>query len=193
LREQERVFFSPIQQGEAMFKAKFFTSINLLTATILFFTVVLTYSFPYHVTQDINTDVQVHMSKEMECLAKNIYYEAASESFEGKLAVAQVTINRTNSGKYPSDICGVVYQKANSNGKTVCQFSWTCMNVSVAKNEYRWDESKYIAMKALTQPIAHARIAKTQALFYHAKYVQPGWNKKHVVMQIGNHIFYTRT
>jgi len=176
-----------------MLKNKIFTSVNLLIATILFFTVILIYSFPYQVRQDINTDIQVHMSKEMECLAKNIYYEAGSESFEGKLAVAQVTINRTNSGKYPVNICGVVYQKTNYNGKSVCQFSWTCTTVPAAKNAYLWEESKYIAMKALTQPIAHVKLARTQAMFYHAKYVSPGWNKKHVVMQIGNHIFYTNT
>ena len=50
--------------------------------------------------------------RQLACLAKNIYYEAGYESFEGKVAVAQVTINRANSGDFPSDICGVIYQKS---------------------------------------------------------------------------------
>ena len=50
-------------------------------------------------------------NKQLECLARNIYFEAGGEPFEGKVAVAQVTINRANSGQFPNDICRVVYQK----------------------------------------------------------------------------------
>jgi len=170
-----------------------FTSINLLIASFLLLTVMLAYSFPHHVAKEITQDVRIEMTKEIDCLAKNIYYEAASESFEGKMAVAQVTINRTNSGKYPNTICGVVYQKDTFKGKTVCQFSWTCMKVSAPRNMYLWQESQYIAKKALTEPIAHVKISQMKAMFYHATYVHPKWNKKGVVMTIGNHIFYTRT
>jgi len=49
--------------------------------------------------------------KQLECLTRNIYWEAASEPFEGKVGVAQVTINRVESGKFADSICGVVYQK----------------------------------------------------------------------------------
>jgi spore germination cell wall hydrolase CwlJ-like protein len=49
--------------------------------------------------------------KQLDCLARNIYHEAGGEPFEGKVAVAQVTINRTENGAFPSDICQVVYQK----------------------------------------------------------------------------------
>ena len=35
--------------------------------------------------------------EELECMSKNIYFEAAMESTAGKLAVAQVTMNRVNS------------------------------------------------------------------------------------------------
>ena len=49
--------------------------------------------------------------KELKCLANNIYYEAGGENFEGKVAVAQVTINRTQDENFPNDVCGVVYQK----------------------------------------------------------------------------------
>jgi spore germination cell wall hydrolase CwlJ-like protein len=49
--------------------------------------------------------------KQLTCLAQNIYYEARSEEFDGKVAVAQVTLNRANSGKFPDTICGVVHQR----------------------------------------------------------------------------------
>ena len=83
-------------------------------------------------TEFVNTvskkQVSQEYNKQVECLAKNIYWESASESYEGKLAVAQVTMNRVNSGKFPSDICSVVYQKTvNRESRTVCQFSWTCL------------------------------------------------------------------
>jgi len=58
--------------------------------------------------------------RQLDCLAKNIYHEAASEPFEGKVAVAQVTMNRAESGKFQSDVCAVVYQKNVFYEKVVC-------------------------------------------------------------------------
>ena len=138
--------------------------------------------------------VSANMQKQVDCLAKNIYYEAGSEPYEGKLAVAQVTLNRVNSGKFPSDICSVVYQKTvDENLRTICQFSWTCMvKELVNKNKYVWEESYLIAKRALTEPVLHDTIAQSNALYYHAVYVKPGWSKTKVVKQIGNHIFYSK-
>ena len=48
---------------------------------------------------------------ELDCLARNIYYEAGLESEEGKAAVGLVTINRSRDDKFPKSICGVVNQK----------------------------------------------------------------------------------
>ena len=64
--------------------------------------------------------------RELDCLTKNIYYEAGTEPFEGKVAVAQVTINRTQSGKFPKDICAVVYERNLVYNNLICQFSWYC-------------------------------------------------------------------
>ena len=134
----------------------------------------------------VKRQVAESYNQQVECLAKNIYYESANESYEGKLAVAQVTLNRVNSPKYPHDVCSVVYQKTDN----TCQFSWTCVNVSAIKDKYQWEESLLIAKRALTQPHLHDIIAKSNALYYHADYVNPGWNKTKVVARIGNHIFY---
>ena len=62
--------------------------------------------FEYLKTKDYNQKyiTMAEREKHLTCLAKNIYFEAATEPFEGKVAVAQVTINRANSGKFPEDI-----------------------------------------------------------------------------------------
>ena len=146
------------------------------------------------VTAVSQKQVSENVQRQVDCLAKNIYYEAGSESYEGKLAVAQVTLNRVNSGKFPSDICSVVYQKTvDQNLRTICQFSWTCMvKELVNKNKYVWEESYMIAKRALTEPVLHDTIAESNALYFHAVYINPGWSKTKVVKQIGNHIFYSK-
>jgi len=50
-------------------------------------------------------------SKDEDCLARNIYYEAGSEPEEGKVAVAIVTINRVKDNRFGNGICGVVNQR----------------------------------------------------------------------------------
>jgi spore germination cell wall hydrolase CwlJ-like protein len=67
------------------------------------------------------------------------------------------------------------------------------MKVMAPRNKYSWEEAQYIAKKALTEPIAHAKIAAHNVMYYHAAYINPGWKKSGIVMRIGNHIFYTRT
>jgi len=149
------------------------------------------YSFP-SVSQEIKDlvveqQVSENFNKELACLTKNIYYEAAQESYEGKLAVAQVTLNRANDPNFPSTICGVVYQKTLG----TCQFSWTCLKNLAIQNKYAWEESEMVARKALTEPNVHDTIARTNALYYHAVYVNPGW-KGRVITKIGNHVFYAK-
>ena len=128
--------------------------------------------------------------KQLDCLARNIYYEAGSEPFEGKVAVAQVTINRTESATFPSDICKVVYQKNVVYEKVLCQFSWYCQNPNGAikpMNGPVYTESMEVAKKVLLEGFRLPSIKK--ALYFHGDYIQPGWNKKPVA-KIGRHIFY---
>jgi len=144
-----------------MFSIKKFNTLSIIMAVL---TVI--YTAPTLSREFINTTTQKQVSldynKQVDCLAKNIYHEAASESYEGKLAVAQVTMNRVNSGKFPSDICSVVYQKTtDQNLKTVCQFSWTCMvKELVTKDKYAWEVSVIIAKRALTEPVLHDKYQK---------------------------------
>jgi N-acetylmuramoyl-L-alanine amidase len=126
---------------------------------------------------------------QLDCLARNIYHEAGYEPFEGKVAVAQVTINRTESGQFPSDICGVVYQKNVVYQKVLCQFSWYCESPSALKpmNGAAYTESMEVAKKVLLEGFRLPDLKS--ALYYHADYVNPGWGKKPIA-KIGHHIFY---
>ena len=119
-------------------------------------------------------------SKDLDCLAKNIYFEARGEPFLGKVAVAQVTINRTyHPYRFPSTICKTVYARK--------QFSWTSMGLKV-KDAKLWEESKLIASATIE---GKAYIPNFDALYFHANYVKPKWNKnKEVIAVIGSHIFY---
>lgn len=118
---------------------------------------------------------------EIFCLAKNIYHEARGESFEGQLAVAQVTMNRVASGAFNKTVCGVVYAHK--------QFSWTLDARRRVTDTKAWEASVDIAAAVLTRSI---HLPNFKALYFHTKQVHPRWNrKKRVVAVIGNHIFYS--
>jgi spore germination cell wall hydrolase CwlJ-like protein len=128
-------------------------------------------------------------TKQLECLTRNIYWESASEPFEGKVAVAQVTINRVESGRFAPDICGVVYQKNVIAERVVCQFSWMCDGSSKIKPIYpaHWKESEEVAKKVLLEGFRLPSVKN--ALYFHADYVKPQWGKPQVA-KFGRHIFY---
>ena len=127
--------------------------------------------------------------KQLDCLAINIYREAGYEPFEGKVAVAQVTLNRVAAGKFGNDVCGVVYQKNVFMEKVVCQFSWACDSVHRNRpiNKEAYNESYEVAKKVLLEGF-RLSILK-DALYYHATYVNPRWPLDKIG-QIGQHIFY---
>jgi spore germination cell wall hydrolase CwlJ-like protein len=130
-------------------------------------------------------EISHEFNKQLLCMARNIYYEAGREPYEGKLAVAQVVNNRVNSSKFPKTICEVVYQKVNN----IYQFSWVGEHPSDNMNKYVWEESLMVAKKSMTQSNIHELLAKTKAMYFHATSVSPDWHMKRVT-QIGNHIFY---
>lgn len=127
---------------------------------------------------------QVNYTKnDVECLTKNIYYEAGSEDDRGKFAVAHVTINRLKTGYWGNTICKVVYAKK--------QFSWTLAKKLPRPDSKVWVKSEDIARKVLT---GHRVRGLTRSLYYHAIYIRdPKWaDTKHEAGQIGNHVFYNQ-
>lgn len=128
--------------------------------------------------------------RELKCLAQNIYYEAGFEPFEGKVAVAQVTLNRMESGKFPNDVCGVIYQKNVVYNRVICQFSWYCEQPAIRKptNPAAYAESMAVAKKVLLEGFRLDGLKS--AMYYHADYVSPQWGKEKIAT-IGRHIFYS--
>ena len=115
----------------------------------------------YHRTNPYNSTpiTMEERERQLTCLAKNIYHEAATEPFEGKVAVAQVTLNRAESGRFPSDICNVVYQKNVFMDKVICQFSWACDQV----HRNRPINKGKVQTEARAYPLSDGRKAPYQA------------------------------
>ena len=127
--------------------------------------------------------------QQLDCLALNIYREAGYEPFDGKVAVAQVTMNRVKNGQFGKDVCGVVYQKNIVMERVVCQFSWACDQATKTRpiNKEAYNESYAVAKKVLLENF-RLDVLK-DALYYHATYVNPRWSLDKIG-QIGQHIFY---
>lgn len=128
-------------------------------------------------------------TKQLDCLTRNIYWEAANEPFEGKVGVAQVTLNRLEDGRFGNSLCAVVYQKNIIYEKIICQFSWYCDNTHKTRPIHKelWKESGEVAKKVLLENFRLPSLK--EALFYHATYIKPGWKKEKIAV-IGQHIFY---
>jgi spore germination cell wall hydrolase CwlJ-like protein len=120
-------------------------------------------------------------SRELECLATGIYFEAKSEPLAGQLAVGQVIANRAQSGgRFPPSYCGVLFQRG--------QFSFVHGRSLPAVNHSNRQWQTAVAMaKIVDQGLKDSIVGN--ALFFHARYVSPGWRMKRVAA-IGNHIFY---
>ena len=123
----------------------------------------------------------IHTKKDVECLTKNIYYEAGVENRLGKIAVANVTVNRLKEGRWGNNICRVVYAPK--------QFSWTLNRRLPKPDKQLWAESEQIARQVLSG----VRLSGLHnSLYYHADYIKPPkWaDNKHYIAQIGQHKFY---
>ncbi len=123
-----------------------------------------------------------NFEKELECMSKNIFFEARGESEAGQKAVAEVVMNRVASKKFPNTICKVVYAKK--------QFSWTFkkknLNKKLTEKNKLYKKAKKIAIEVMLK-----RKTELKATHYHTHAVSPVWNKnmKQVAM-IGEHRFF---
>jgi hypothetical protein len=128
------------------------------------------------------------LDREKRCLAEAVYFESRSEPEAGQAAVAQVVLNRVQSGLYPSTICGVVYQ--NRHRYKACQFSFACEGKSLRITEREsWERAVRIASEVMDGQTYNADVGRST--HYHANYVRPRWARALTKMDvIGRHIFY---
>ena len=124
---------------------------------------------------------------EWRCLAEALYFEARGESVAGQVAVAEVILNRRDSGRHPSSVCAVVSQ---GRGELfACQFSYSCDGLPETITEQ--------AAFARAGKIAGAMLAGAPrtltagATHFHTIAVSPNWSKVFdQTTRIGNHVFY---
>lgn len=143
-------------------------------------------TMPQAIAKQVNID-----AKQLHCMAKNIFYEAGSESINGQAAVARVVLNRVAHG-FSKSVCGVVYQSTTVNENKVCQFSWVCENKPDPKhNDYRYLVAKQVAYDVMVEN-KYKDVLPKSALFFHNLNVNPLWPHAQVA-KIGNHVFYERS
>lgn len=159
--------------------------ISIIVAVVpLITTVMLTTTNSQRMLDVEYTQLTLEARQQIDCLAANIYHEAATEPHNGRVAVGLVTLNRVNDSRYPKDICGVVKQKT----KSTCQFTWYCNSPSI-RSEELYKQAKDVALYVY---VNYERMVDfTQgALYYHADYVNPRWRGLEKTVVIGRHIFY---
>ncbi len=133
---------------------------------------------------------------ERTCLVEAVYFEARSETFIGKLAVANVILERMHNKSFPNTICGVVKQGRYWEGKPVrnrCQFSYWCDGKpETIANINALEEVVKVVQLTLNGVMLRDTLKATH---YHAVYVSPSWavSKEFVLMDtVGEHIFYKK-
>lgn len=127
-------------------------------------------------------------ASEQRCLAEAVYFEAATEPFDGQVGVAQVVLNRVRNPVFPKTICGVVYQ--NKEMRNRCQFSFACdLNPDRVADNAAWRQAQFIAREVTAGRLKVPELVTVT--HYHADYVHPRWaDLMKRQKQIGRHIFY---
>ena len=122
------------------------------------------------------------------CLTEALYFEARGEGARGQFAVAEVILNRVDSGRFPDTVCAVIRQ--GTGRKWQCQFTYTCDGLPETVYDRRsWATMGKIARLALD---GAPRSLTHGALFYHARYVSPSWSRVfYRTASIGEHHFYS--
>lgn len=132
---------------------------------------------PLRLASLVDASVPETLDEQLRCLATAVYFESRGEPLEGQLAVAQVILNRVESGRYAPTVCGVVRQPG--------QFTYAQGRSPAASRD--WEVAKAIAYIAMQGEVAEVAQG---AMSFHATHVAPGWGGKRKLATIGNHVFY---
>lgn len=180
--------------------------IKLAIITIFCLVIFIDYNYKnQHKTTEVKVEEPVVVKKEvdtkqLQCLADNIYFEARGEPTEGKAAVARVVMNRVNHPEFANTPCKVVYQtttvqKTTEDDETfwvkVCQFSWVCEGKgNPNRNTHVYQKSLQVAKDVLLYD-KYKEVIPKSVLFFHNTSVHNPWPHE-VVARIGNHVFYKK-
>lgn len=128
-----------------------------------------------------STSVAENLSQELECLARNIYFESRGEPVDGQYAVAFVTLNRVEDPRWADTICDVVYEPS--------QFSWTSRNNTSINEQVAWTRAQTIARSAYYQYYHFGEDTTDGAVFFNRGRRQRYHTE--LKISIGNHNFYS--
>ena len=128
------------------------------------------------------------------CLAMAVYFEARGEPLVGRVAVANVILNRKHDVRFPNTVCDVVKQgRMNDPSMRVslneCQFSFYCDR----KPENPTDMASYASAIGVANLVLNAALYDPTegSTHYHSSSVKPVWSTSMTrVVTIDNHIFY---
>ncbi|MHB8127453.1 MAG: SH3 domain-containing protein [Mobilitalea sp.] len=125
-------------------------------------------------------------AEDIKLLACLVHSEAGTQSYEGKLAVANIVLNRVKSSKYANTIKGVIYQSG--------QFS-VAASGSLAKqlanfNNYS-SNSQQLSIKAAKAALEGANNIGSRLYFHTYKSaVSKGYDEKSTSVKLGDHLFW---
>jgi N-acetylmuramoyl-L-alanine amidase len=117
---------------------------------------------------------------DIECVAKVVHHEAGNQPETGKLAVAQVIVNRAESGRFPGKVCDV----ANQPGQF---FKLAAYNP--ARNTPMWRAAVDAARAALS---GQGNDVAKGAMFFHSAAARPDrfFRSRQRVVQLHDQVFY---
>jgi spore germination cell wall hydrolase CwlJ-like protein len=125
------------------------------------------------------------LTRDVDCLAAAVYYEARGEPADGQAAVAQVVLNRSRRIGFPKSVCGVIYQGARTRQ---CQFSFVCGGAMARPREpAAWAHARDVAVRALSGYVMSAVGAATS--FHAARLGFAPDRHMARVAQVGAHVF----
>ena len=130
-----------------------------------------------------NEGVTSHSATDLEMLIAVIHCEAGYESYEGKVALANVVLNRVRDKRFPNTIRGVLYQKGQFTVVKTTKYKNTLAN-------YKNNNSKYMkeTIKAAKAALAgENNIGKR--VFYNGYRHETHRSHKNP-LRIGNHLFW---
>jgi len=124
------------------------------------------------------------------CLAEALYFEARGETVRGMFAVGEVIMNRVDSARFPSTLCGVIHQ--GTGRKYACQFTYTCDgNPEVIHEQGAWERVGKVARLLVD---GAPRQLTSGATYYHTHSVNPRWARVFDrTASIGSHYFYSQS
>ena len=146
--------------------------------------------FQFAHTDSLQVEAELQRHTDITCLARNIYYESRGESVAGQHAVAEVTMNRVASKRFPDSVCAVVHEQRwdKIRKRNVGAFSWTELGPLPKPKGKPWNRAMTVAVESYDNEGTN-RVPG--ALFYHAERITPRWSRtKKLVAVIGSHKFY---